>query len=139
MVHDEAVLAAIESKAVGVGQLFKYLQVLPSFALLAAGRASVSSARPTLHELRTVGRQQRDQIVRGEEVTVAQRAEGTHVSLWRDYELSSKQLTCRFIETFTPHFLTLDQDLDLHLHHQKLAAELRRETLLPQDQRNKAP
>lgn len=37
-VHSEECLEAVEQRKVGVGQLFRYLNVLPTFRLLKAGR-----------------------------------------------------------------------------------------------------
>ena len=77
-------LEAIASKRVGVGQLFRYLGVLPSFQLLAMGKGSCQDRATDLVP-----------------------PHGRNVRLWREYELFCKQLSCRFVEEFEHDFLEI--------------------------------
>ena len=88
VLHTEECREAIEHGSVGVGQLFRYLKVLPTFRLLAVGRS------PTDKPLSSEG-------------SILQ-----HSSLWRRYELSSEQLTCTFTERFAPGFLDFQLQSD---------------------------
>eukprot|EP01038_Epipyxis_sp_PR26KG_P008889 gene8889-11988_t len=71
IIYDPECIDAVAAKKIGIGQLFRYLGVLPTFSLLTFGRNSDDN------------------------------------SLFRDYELSSPQLKCRFRETFKHDFLTI--------------------------------
>lgn len=64
-VQDPSCIHLVETGQVGIGQLFRYLDKLPSFELLDVGRSE----------------------------------EG---GMWRQYELSCKELTCHITETFVP-------------------------------------
>lgn len=82
-VHDEECLQLIAKELIGVGQLFRHLNVLPSFQLHAAGRCPQSMPA---------------QDLRGKDYAYG---------LWRDYELSCSKISCRFVERFAPDLFTL--------------------------------
>ena len=75
-IHDETCIQLVESKTVGLGQLFRHLDILPSFTLLDAG----------YH---------------------AHKDEG----MWRRYELSCNQLSCRIEERFAPNIWNIQTPL----------------------------
>jgi len=77
--------SAVSEGRVGVGQMFRYLKVLPSFKLLSAGRGHPT---PTTAPADTLDA-------------------SAPLPLWREYELSCPQLRCQFVETFAPNFLDL--------------------------------
>lgn len=87
MVKDRECLHAIEAGLVGVGQLFRYLNILPSFKLNASGKAPQSIPRSSLMKGRKDGKMP------------------IEYHLWRDYELSCPKISCHFIECFAPGFL----------------------------------
>eukprot|EP00981_Chlorochromonas_danica_P008143 scaffold2028_cov181-Ochromonas_danica.AAC.21 len=87
VVKDRECLHAIEAGLVGVGQLFRYLNILPSFKLNASGKAPQSIPRSPLMKGRKDGKMPID------------------YHLWRDYELSCPKISCHFIECFAPGFL----------------------------------
>jgi len=66
---------------VGVGQLFRYFQILPAFQLLALGRQfPPASLSP-------------------------EEGGSSCYCLWREYELSCPDMHCRFLEKFAEGFL----------------------------------
>lgn len=100
--HGEDCLDAVREGQVGVGQLFRYLGVLPKFCLLQAGRgcpplkqmSEIDVADPPLQQEQSV-----DAIEKASADTQ------DVMCLWREYELSCPQLTCTFLETFPLDFL----------------------------------
>jgi hypothetical protein len=107
-VNDQSVLEAIESGRVGVGQLFRYLRVLPVFRLHDAGflyvnPSDISDKNISTSTLKNIGSSQK-------KMSSVDNIEGGGKVMWRDYELTSDQLTCRFTETFSPGFLSFHQD-----------------------------
>ena len=66
IVHDEDCLSMVNNGEVGLGQIFRYLDKLPTFELLQAGRTKDGG-------------------------------------LWRLYDLSCKEVSCRIREEFVPH------------------------------------
>mmetsp|Transcript_21625 Transcript_21625/g.31006 ORF Transcript_21625/g.31006 Transcript_21625/m.31006 type:complete len:124 (-) Transcript_21625:101-472(-) len=95
-------LEAIEGKNIGIGQLFRYLGVLPSFSLLAVGRVAATESS----EWEKLDMEFKSQ---SQDTTSAVTVENGQIrsSLWRQYELSCPQLRCRFTERFRPDFLEL--------------------------------
>ena len=90
--YDNVCIEAVESKSIGVGQLFRYMGVLPVFSLIAVGRSTMDDEDVELRPSRFKG-------------VAANNAAAT--SLWREYELKCPQIKCRFTEVFRPGFLDL--------------------------------
>jgi hypothetical protein len=67
---DDDCIQLVESKTVGLGQLFRYLDILPNFTLLDAGYQDES--------------------------------------MWRIYELTCRQLSCRIEERFAPNIWNIE-------------------------------
>jgi hypothetical protein len=110
--------SAVSEGRVGVGQMFRYLKVLPSFKLLRAGRGDPASA-PALAvgAVGAAGAAGAAGAVGAAGASAASvssppnaldtSADESPKSLWREYELSCPQLRCCFVETFAPNFLDL--------------------------------
>ena len=79
-------LEAIAGEKIGVGQLFRYLNILPSFTLLDAGHVHAAHS---------------------EEIDV-ESSSSLKTSLRRHYLLSCSHFSCEFVEVFEPHFLDSD-------------------------------
>lgn len=112
-VHEEKVLAAVESGEVGVGQLFRYLQVLPSFELFDAGKVYLHDMAGEVDREHLLKAYKEVSSLRPPAVDLLHHDDNSNKSsaalyiLWRDYSLSSRQLSCRFVERFVPDFLSL--------------------------------
>lgn len=77
-VQDEQCRNLVASGTVGIGQLFRYLNILPEFHLHDAGKSTIQPSQHQ-HEYNDGGG-----------------------GFWRDYTLSCPQLTCRIHEEFIP-------------------------------------
>jgi hypothetical protein len=88
-VHDAHCQALVESNRVGLGQLFRYLDLLPAFCLHDAGTFGRKDSQPT------------DQLEENSMTPLDQndRREG---GFWRSYTLQCRELTCNIYEEFTP-------------------------------------
>jgi hypothetical protein len=89
-VHDPTCQALVESGKVGLGQLFRYLDLLPEFTLLGAGRMdepATSSQTP-----RQATESTRTHYTR----------EGGGGDFWREYRLDCNELSCYIREEFCP-------------------------------------
>ena len=87
-VHSSSCIQLIEEGSVGLGQLFRYLNKLPTFSLLDAGRVDRSSSSgkiPTL-EVREEPNDDIDDKFDG--------------GMWRIYELQCEEMTCLIHEEF---------------------------------------
>lgn len=86
-------MEAVKQGNVGIGQLFRSLDVLPSFELLNAGRSAVGFSL-------TKGEKDDD------EQGGASLPKGSG-GLWRIYDLRSRHLSCRIHEVFSPDLFDL--------------------------------
>lgn len=100
-VGSQQCLEAIESGKVGVGQLFRYLDTLPSFHLIGAGRVPRSTVTLSTEQI-TQNYRYSEQVGDSDE----------DICLWREYDLKCPQLQCRFLERFSPGFLHFKPSLD---------------------------
>lgn len=96
-VHSAECLHAVESKAVGVGQLFRYLRTLPSFQLLSVG-TSDRAGDGVVVDLNEGG------VFRSAVDCNNRLPPG----LRRKYSLECPQVRCLFEEQFHPLFLEAD-------------------------------
>ncbi len=85
-VHSSDCIRCVESGEVGIGQLFRHLDKLPTFNIIDAGRCVTSNG---------------DGMGNG--------------GLWRRYTLESKELTCDILEEFVPNAWEM-QPIDSLLH-----------------------
>ena len=83
--HSAICVEAVEQKSIGIGQLFRHLDILPRFRLLQAGRSDTNSDRAS---------------------SDAPYAGG----VWRSYELRCKDLSCDISEYFVPKLFNLPLD-----------------------------
>jgi hypothetical protein len=90
-VHDPTCQALVESGRVGLGQLFRYLDLLPEFTLLGAGKFNTpdSSTTSRLEGEASGGRMRQ---MRG----------GGGGNFWREYRLDCNELSCSIREEFCP-------------------------------------
>mmetsp|Transcript_16657 Transcript_16657/g.25236 ORF Transcript_16657/g.25236 Transcript_16657/m.25236 type:complete len:372 (+) Transcript_16657:30-1145(+) len=81
-VKDPVCIRLIENGTIGLGQLFRYLNRLPTFSLVDAGRSSgiISSSASTLSSNKS------DALFEG--------------GIWRTYELKCEEMTCLIHEEF---------------------------------------
>lgn len=121
-------MRAIRDQKVGVGQLFRHFKTTPSFRLLRAGRRLVGvhdmdggrgncaysldesgdtdsrdASRKVDSVLSDYGSQTHSAQSGGETAD----SSGDCYSIWREYELYNQHMHCRFVERFTPGFLSL--------------------------------
>ena len=82
-VHSSSCIQLIEEGSVGLGQLFRYLNKLPTFSLLDAGRIDRRSSR--------------DKIPTENPNDVDDKFDG---GMWRIYELQCEEMTCLIHEEF---------------------------------------
>lgn len=116
-------MKAIRDQKIGVGQLFRHFKVMPSFKLLRAGRrlahnnGDVRDVFDTLlsHDIH---HESFEDSKDGAADTVyapgfdaalnnASYSDDTSkkYSMWREYELYTQHMHCRFVERFPPGFL----------------------------------
>ena len=102
-VKDPTCIRLIENGTMGIGQLFRYLDRLPTFSLVDAGRTTPVAAaavggkeESTLMEAATVGTSCNDSISSGTN-DVSSFFEG---GIWRTYELKCDEMTCLIHEEF---------------------------------------
>lgn len=112
-VNDAEVLKMVEGGTVGVGQLFRHLNVLPTFTLLQAGKLAlnedVKDILSASKGFERLGHTIRDMsLITRNQNRYNSSTKGQEYALWREYELKSPQLSCSFQETFLPGFLDLD-------------------------------
>ena len=88
-VRDATCQALVESGQVGLGQLFRYLDLLPEFTLLDAGPSLSSSG---------------DKVDDGSPTTST---DGGGGDFWRQYRLECRELSCWIREEFCPGLWTL--------------------------------
>lgn len=81
-VHDSGCLEEVESGRVGIGQLYQLLGQQPAMHLIAYGKAP--TFLPSAHLLHD---------------------DRPAFSLWRHYTLSTPEVTCDLLETFSTGFL----------------------------------
>ena len=81
-VHSSSCIQLIEEGSVGLGQLFRYLNKLPTFSLLDAGRIDRRSSRDKIPT---------------ENPNVDDKFDG---GMWRIYELQCEEMTCLIHEEF---------------------------------------
>ena len=87
-VHDPLCQQLVQSGQVGLGQLFRYLDLLPEFTLRGAGTGtSTSAVEGDEHDNAGTGKGSSD---------------GASGGFWRDYTLSCAELTCDIHEEFRP-------------------------------------
>ncbi|KAG5178349.1 hypothetical protein JKP88DRAFT_80238, partial [Tribonema minus] len=79
VLHSDACIEAVETKSVGIGQLFRHLDTLPAFTLLSVGQHQPSPSSQT-----DTGASPTSSIS----------------GIWRIYDLESKHLSCRIQEKF---------------------------------------
>lgn len=88
---------AVKTGSVGIGQLFRSLDILPNFELLNAGhRTRPSSAFGSDGN----GSDSND-------VSAGKGREGAAGGLWRVYDLRSRHVSCRIHEEFPPDLFDL--------------------------------
>jgi chorismate-pyruvate lyase len=88
-VHDPACQALVESGRVGLGQLFRYLDLLPEFTLLGAGTFPTPASSPG--ERNGPGTTKR-----------TNNFQGGGGNFWREYRLDCSELSCSIREEFCP-------------------------------------
>ena len=100
-VLDDECIQAIDSKLVGVGQLFRYLRALPSFTLIQASREQ--------QQQQQLQRSHTDSNINtsNSSTTSNDNYSGSVSYLSRHYKLECPQVKCEFVETFEPDFLDL--------------------------------
>lgn len=96
VLHSPACVEAVRRGDVGIGQLFRSLDVLPSFELLNAGRTCGESV--ATHKERVKG-----DGTRGDGGRQSEKGRG----LWRVYDLHSRHVSCRIHEEFPPDLFNL--------------------------------
>lgn len=98
VLHSPECVEAVKRGDVGIGQLFRALDVLPNFELLNAGR---SAWKPSGVERGTAraGYPSTEEEEGGEGVVGG--------GIWRVYDLRSKHLSCRIHEEFPPDLFAL--------------------------------
>jgi hypothetical protein len=89
-VHDPACQALVESGRVGLGQLFRYLDLLPEFTLLGAGKFPAATTASPSGE-----REEKGTTTRGK---VHLQSGGGN--FWREYRLDCNELSCSIREEF---------------------------------------
>jgi hypothetical protein len=94
-VNDPTCQALVESGKVGLGQLFRYLDLLPEFTLIGAGR---------MDEQATSSRTSRraDHNDATESIPTHPTREGGGGNFWREYRLDCNELSCYIREEFCP-------------------------------------
>lgn len=102
-VHDETVFAAVQAGTVGIGQLFNQMHIQPTYRLYGAGRIPLSISAPSSHQRQKLTVEELAKL----DHSLIVESDSQWYALWRDYELSSDILTCRFTETFQPQFLQI--------------------------------
>ena len=96
---DDECIQAIDSKQVGVGQLFRYLRALPSFTLIQASRVQQQLLqRPHIDS---------NNNSRDNSTSSSSGSSGSVFYLIRHYKLECPQVKCEFIETFESDFLDI--------------------------------
>lgn len=95
-VHDPTCQVLVESGQVGLGQLFRYLDLLPEFTLIDAGSMDghVASLGTT--------RQQGNPNDGTEPLQTHPAREGGGGNFWREYRLDCNELSCYIREEFCP-------------------------------------
>ena len=101
-VLDDECIQAIDSKQVGVGQLFRYLRALPSFTLMHASREK----RPQQQRPHTDSNSINDSSGNSSDGGSDNGSKSVSY-LSRHYKLECPQVKCEFVETFEPDFLDL--------------------------------
>lgn len=99
VLHCPECVDAVKNGGVGIGQLFRSLDILPSFELLNAGRQNRSSwtsdrGRPGAGTSR-------------EGQPSSSREDMAEGGLWRVYDLRSRHVSCRIHEEFPPDLFNL--------------------------------
>jgi hypothetical protein len=94
-VHDPTCQALVESGKVGLGQLFRYLDLLPEFTLLGAGRMDEQATSSQTS-------QRADQNDATESIQKHATREGGGGNFWREYRLDCNELSCYIREEFCP-------------------------------------
>eukprot|EP00752_Nemacystus_decipiens_P004105 g3755.t1 len=97
VLHNPVCAEAVKNGSVGIGQLFRSLDILPNFELLNAGHRT----RPSLTFERTGS--EGDSGMGGEEG----KRKATEGGLWRVYDLRSRHVSCRIHEEFPPDLFDL--------------------------------
>lgn len=103
VLHSPVCAEAVKTGTVGIGQLFRSLDILPSFELLNAGhRTRVHS--PTLEGKNCVGGNETDgHTAAGRGDIGLGGGQGERKGgLWRVYDLRSQHVSCRIHEEFVP-------------------------------------
>lgn len=108
MLHSSECVEAVNRGDVGIGQLFRALDVLPSFELLNAGR-SVWAPLGGERERARAGHPSKKEREEEEEEEEKKRGGGVvSGGMWRVYDLRSAHLSCRIHEEFPPDLFRLD-------------------------------
>eukprot|EP01036_Dinobryon_divergens_P029151 gene29151-38214_t len=101
---------AIEGKNIGIGQLFRYLGVLPTFTLLAVGRDNstdlIGGSASSWEQLDSIYSADSSSYSLPSPLPSFSPSPSSS-SLYREYELECPQMKCRFTEIFRPGFLDL--------------------------------
>jgi hypothetical protein len=103
-VHDPLCQQLVQSGQVGLGQLFRYLDLLPEFTLRGAG---VGTGK---------GHDDDNDNDDTREVSSSAAGSGKGTGFWRDYTLSCAELTCDIHEEFRPGLWDM-QPRDKHNEH----------------------
>ena len=84
---------AVKTGSVGIGQLFRSLDILPNFELLNAGHRTAANFSSALDGNRNDGGGENGGTGKG--------------GLWRVYDLRSRHVSCRIHEEFPPDLFDL--------------------------------
>lgn len=98
VLHNLACVEAVKTGSVGLGQLFRSLDILPNFELLNAGHWSGSTAAFEGNS---------NDCGNGMGVEGRGRGKG---GLWRVYDLRSRHLSCRIHEEFLPDLFDINSN-----------------------------
>lgn len=104
VLHSPECVEAVKRGDVGIGQLFRALDVLPNFELLNAGRSVWNPSGAERGRARARYPSKKEEEGGGEG---AAGGEGVVGGIWRVYDLRSKHLSCRIHEEFPPDLFSL--------------------------------
>ncbi|KAL7569988.1 hypothetical protein ACA910_017037 [Epithemia clementina (nom. ined.)] len=103
-VRDPYCVTLVDSGQVGLGQLFRYLNRLPEFSLLQAGRRIAqwsSSSSSSLSSLSNPNRPS-NHSHNGSSIRQNKNSHSSSSGFWREYTLECPELSCRIREEFIP-------------------------------------
>ena len=105
-VRDPLCVSLVESGQVGLGQLFRYLDLLPEFALINAGQYDDKKNNDNNYKNNHANIQERRSSFRLDDDDEHGRGGG---GFWREYALECPELSCWIHEEFIAGLWTLDQ------------------------------